>query len=176
MKQTGRSRPNQSAANLIIHATEPTDTDAWHPADSIQQPGAQLLINCQSSYLILFNFIYSHCFISLDPGRSPNRKGFGGCIVPVCLLYRSIHVHFLLPFVYYVGFAGALGAWNVLPMPLMACNIERDIGPVDSQSFPFAARYRWLSWQILLGRTSFCSGAQLLPLYLGVKLSNAETC
>jgi len=28
----------------------------------------------------------------------------------------------------------------------------------------------------LLGRTSFCSGAQLLPLYLGVKLSNAETC
>lgn len=110
----------------------------------------ELLINCQSSYLILFNFIYSHCFISLDPGRSPNRKGFGGCIVPVCLLYRSIHVHFLLPFVYYVGFAGALGAWNVLPMPLMACNIERDIGPVDSQSFPFAARYRWLSWQMLI--------------------------
>jgi len=52
MKQTGRSRPNQSAANLIIHATEPTDTDARHPADGIQQPGAQVSFKNQLTLIL----------------------------------------------------------------------------------------------------------------------------
>jgi len=68
------------------------------------------LIKCKCSWFNLI-FTYFHCFISVDPSVNRSRQGNGECMLPFafCIQLQPRPFHFLLPFVYYVGFVGGGG-------------------------------------------------------------------